>query len=168
MRLTQLFRDSSLVELPKENRFRLLAMLRGLNSRGRKEVFQEYILPVMGQEAARRVAMELGAETNEVLHRIQEFEAIDVAERRTRTIARGVEIQRRALEEIKSTNRRARFDDDPMIALLWRTIVLNAGWQIASSGPQVPGRADIDLEDLLRMYQEARGEEGGAWAIQQR
>lgn len=168
MRLIQLFRDSSSIDIPRENRFRLHAMLRGLNWRGRQEVFQQYILPVMGQEAARRVAMELGAETNEVLRRIQEFEAIDVAERRTRTIASGVEIQRRALEEIKSSNKRVRFDDDPLIALLWRTILLNAGWQIASSGPQVPGRADIDLEDLLRMYQEARGEEGGEWDVQER
>lgn len=67
MRLIQLFRDSSSIDIPRENRFRLHAMLRGLNWRGRQEVFQQYILPVMGQEAARRVAMELGAETNEVL-----------------------------------------------------------------------------------------------------
>lgn len=79
-----------------------------------------------------------------------------------------MEIQRRALEEIKSSNKRVRFDDDPLIALLWRTILLNAGWQIASSGPQVPGRADIDLEDLLRMYQEARAQEGGEWDVQER
>jgi hypothetical protein len=168
MELGKLFRDSRTVEVRKGDRFQLEEMLDKLNWRARQQLLKEYVLPVVGDEAAKRVATELSAESDAVQRQLQEIEAIDAAERRTRTIARGLEMQREALKQVSNSDKLAKFDDDPLIAVLWRTAVVNAGMQIVNSGPQVPGRADVDLDQLLKMHLDFRGEEGTGWDLQER